>query len=71
MVAGAAYPLLVSMDYELNDWVFAGTGISEPWWPFITVPDGYDHVFGIKIIFPYDPTANEDATWGEVKTLFR
>ncbi|MBC8426515.1 hypothetical protein H8E07_20555 [bacterium] len=71
MVGGAALPLLVSMDYELNDWVFAGTGVSEPWFPFITVPDGYHYVFGVKIIFPYDPTADEDVTWGEVKTLFR
>ena len=71
MVGGAAHALLVSMDYELNDWVFAGTAISEPWFPFITVPQGYHHVFGVKIMFPYDPTANEDAAWGDVKSLYR
>ena len=70
MVGGTAYQELVNMDYTLNDWTFAGTGISEAYFPFITVPDGYQHVFGVKIIFPYDPTANEDMDWGQVKALF-
>ncbi len=70
MVGGDAHGLLVSMGYTLDDWVFSGTGIAEPWIPFITVPDGYHHVFGVKIIFPYDPTANEDLNWGGVKALF-
>jgi hypothetical protein len=71
IVGGADYAMLVDWGWELNDWVLAGTGISEPWWPFITVPDGYHHVFGVKLIYPHDPTANEEAAWGEVKSLFR
>ncbi len=71
MVGGIDLPLLEAMLYPLQDWTFAGTGISEPWPPFITVPPGYDHVFGVKIAFPYNPTANTPATWGQVKDLYR
>lgn len=70
MAGGSAYQTLVNMNYTLDDWVFTGTGISEPWLPFITVPQGYHHVFGVKLIFPYDPTSNEDLSWGAVKSLF-
>ncbi len=70
IVGGGELPLLQSWGWDLNDWVFAGTAISEPWYPFIQVPDGYHHVFGVKLIYPHDPTSNEDSTWGEVKTLF-
>lgn len=71
MNGGSALSDLIGMNYPLIDWTFAGTGISEPMVPFITVPAGYDYVFGTKIIFPYNPTATEGKSWGEVKTLFR
>ena len=71
MNGGSELGTLIGMDYPLNDWTFAGTGIAEPWFPFFTVPAGYHHLFGVKVIFPYDPTPNEDASWGQVKTLFR
>ena len=48
----------------------AGTGVGEPS-PFIQVPNGYDYIFGVKIIFPYDPTPNEDSTFGALKNLYR
>jgi len=68
VVGGSAYAELTGWGYELGDWLFFGTGISEiaPWTP---APSGYDQVFGVKIIYPHDPTANEDLTWGAVKTL--
>ena len=71
MIGGSYLPLLEAMQYPLDDWTFAGTGISEPWPPFFTVPAGYDHVFGVKITFPYNPTPNDDTSWSRVKTLFR
>lgn len=52
----------------LENWTFAGTGISDPGF-FVTVPDGYDRLFGVKLVYP-EPVAVEGATWGELKSLF-
>ncbi len=71
MNGGSELGTLSAMDYPLNDWTFAGTGVAEPWFPFFTVPAGYHYLFGVKVIFPYDPTPNEDSSWGGVKSLFR
>lgn len=71
MTGGSALPELVGLTYPLDNWTFAGTGISEPYPPIITVPAGYDYVFGTKIIFPYNATATEPTSWGNVKTLYR
>jgi hypothetical protein len=54
----------------LDDWTYAGTAIAEPSF-FVNVPAGYNYVFGIKIIFPYDPTPNENETWSQLKNLYR
>lgn len=70
MNGGTELANLVGMEYLLNDWAFAGTGIAEPSF-FVSVPAGYDLAFGVKVIFPHDPTPNQDATWSDVKTMFR
>jgi len=67
---GSSLGDLQTYGYPLDNWTFAGTAIAEPS-SFVNVPNGYNYVFGIKIIFPYDPTPNEDATWSHVKNLYR
>lgn len=67
---GSSLGDLQSYGFPTDDWTFAGSAIAEPSF-FITVPAGYNYVFGVKIIFPYDPTPNADATWSQVKNLFR
>ena len=67
---GSELPNLQLIGFPMGGWTFAGTGIAEPSF-FVSVPAGYDLVFGIKIIFPFDPTPNEDANWGDVKGMFR
>lgn len=70
IVGGSQYAFLDMLNYNLNNWTFAGTGIAEPWPPFISVPPGYEHVFGSKVIFNTEPTANENLSWGQVKSLY-
>ncbi len=67
---GSAIPLMEMIGYPFDDWDFFGTGISDPNPPFITVPGGYDRVFGIKLMFPQGPTGNDNVTWGQVKNIF-
>lgn len=52
----------------LENWTFAGTGISDPSF-FVTVPDGYDRIFGIKLVYP-EPVPAGESSWGGVKALF-
>lgn len=70
LTGGSSLGDLQDLEFPLTGWTFAGTGIGEPS-PFIQVPNGYDYVFGVKIIFPYDPTPNEDSTFSAVKSLYR
>ena len=70
VVGGTQMSLLEVMEYPMNGWTFAGTGISEP--NMFDAPEpGYEYIFGVKILFPYDPTPNEATTWGQLKTLYR
>lgn len=55
-------------DY-LTKWTFAGTGISDPTF-FVSVPDGYQRIFGIKLFYP-GLVPNDEGSWGEVKNLYR
>ncbi|MBT4292726.1 hypothetical protein HOD41_08540 [bacterium] len=68
---GSSMELIELIGYNLSGWGFTGTGISDPSPPFFTVPDGYDRVFGTKILYPGNPTENNTATWGQIKTMFR
>ena len=52
----------------LENWTFAGTGISDPSF-FVTVPDGYDRIFGVKLVYP-EPVPTTGSSWGGVKALF-
>ena len=67
---GSAIPLMEIIGYPFADWDFIGTGISDPNPPFITIPDGYDRVFGLKLMYPQGPTGNDDVTWGQLKNIF-
>ncbi len=67
---GSELAYLLGLEFPMGGWTFAGTGIAEPSF-FVSVPAGFDLVFGIKIIFPFDPTGNDDASWGDLKTMFR
>ena len=70
LTGGSSLGDLQDLEFPLDGWTFAGTGVGEPS-PFIQVPNGYDYIFGVKIIFPYDPTPNEDSTFGALKNLYR
>lgn len=70
LTGGSSLGDLQDLEFPLDGWTFAGTAISEPSL-FIQVPAGYHYVFGVKIIFPYDPTPNEDLTFGQIKNLYR
>jgi hypothetical protein len=70
LTGGSELAMLISMEFTTNNWTFAGTGIEENNF-FNTIPAGFDLKFGTKVIFPFDPTPTDDASWSEVKTLFR
>lgn len=70
VIGGTQMPLLEMMEYPMTGWTFAGTGISEPNM-FDSPEPGYEYIFGVKILFPYDPTPTEAKTWGQLKTLYR
>lgn len=70
VVGGSQMAALIASEYTLTNWTFAGTGISEPSM-FASPAPGYEYIFGVKIVFPYDPTPTEDSTWGTVKNLYR
>ena len=59
---------LVTAEYYLNDWFFAGVPISDP---NPTVPAGFQRLFNVKIVSPNDPTSAETGTWSGVKGLYR
>jgi hypothetical protein len=70
VTGGTQMAALIAAEYNLANWTFGGTGISEA--SMFDAPEpGYEYIFGVKVVFPYDPTPNEDTTWSEVKTLFR
>jgi len=54
----------------LANWTFSGTGIADGSF-FNPIPNGYDRMFGIKLVYPDGPTPGENETWGAVKGLFR
>jgi hypothetical protein len=68
---GSSLTDLLNDGYTADDWAFAGTGISDPRPPFFTVPAGFDRVFGVKLIFPTDPTPTEAQSWGNIKNMYR
>jgi len=70
LTGGSELPMLIGMEFTTDNWTFAGTGIEEDNF-FNTIPPGYDLKFGTKVIFPFDPTPADEASWGEVKSLFR
>lgn len=68
---GSSLDLIESIGYNLIDWGFVGTGISDPHPPFFTVPEGYDRVFGTRILYQGNPTENNSTTMGQLKNMFR
>ena len=64
---------IIDAEYYLNDWGFFGTPVADenPNPPGVWVPDGFERVFGVKLIPPNDPTPDEPSTWGQVKGLYR
>lgn len=68
---GSRLAELLGAGYLAGGWAMAGTGISDPRPPFFTVPAGFARVFGVKLVFPFDPTGSAAATWGGVKNLYR
>lgn len=59
---------LVSAEYYLDDWTFAGTPISDP---NPTVPNGFQRLWNVKIVAVNDPTPIDRSTWSGVKTLYQ
>ncbi len=72
MVGGTRLGELTAAEYELANWIVNALNVADPdSGPGVTVPDGWDRVFDLKIVPPNDPTASDPATWSNVKSLFR
>lgn len=72
MVGGSRLGELVAAEYELNDWIVNALNVADPGsGPGVTVPDGFDRVFDLKLVPPNDPTGTETSTFGSIKSLFR
>ena len=71
MVGGSRLGELVSGGYDLEDWDIFALSVADPGViPGIDVPDGFDRMCDIKLVPPAQ-VATEQATWGQVKQLFR